>query len=579
MKNQGTVNRMLFYLKRYKLSMSIAIIGALGSVPLALLGPIYIGHAVDAIIGVGNVNFEEVIKNLVKLTVTIVLSGFLQWIMQWCTRSVSAKMAQQMRQEAFDKINASPLKNIDTTPHGDLVSRLVNDSDAVSEGVMQALTQLIPGIVTILMTIVMMLTLNIGIALIVIILTPLSLLFARFIAKRTSSNFRAQSVAQGKVSSIVNESITNEKLVRAFCAEEQKAEEFAKASEELFESNFKATFYSSVANPGTRFVNALVYAVVGVFGSILAINGGITVGGVSVFLTYANQYTKPFNQVSAVLTQIQGAIASAARLFKVIDWDIETPDLPDSISIDKCSGEVSASGVYFSYRKNEPLIRDFNLIAKPGMRIALVGPTGCGKTTIINLLMRFYEIDSGKISVDETSISAIKKDSLRGLYGMVLQETWLKRGTVKENIAYANPDATDDEIITASKNAYVHGFIKRLPHGYNTIIESGGTNLSAGQKQLLCIARIMLAKPDMLILDEATSNIDTRTEMLIQKALEKLMTGHTSFIVAHRLSTIENADLILVMRDGEIIESGTHKQLLSKKGFYEGLYKSQFAIT
>ncbi len=571
------VKRMLGYAKPYKLYFAGAIAGAVFGVLLTLLGPVLVGQAIDFIIEKGNVNFKGVITCLIWLGITGLGAAAMQWLLQVCTRNISALVAQQMRKDAFAAVNQSPIKQIDTHSHGDLVSRLVNDADAVAEGVMQGLTQLFPGIVTVVATLWVMFSLNFAIALVVVVATPLSILFARFVAKRTGKFFLAQSRSQGALSGYVGEMVRRQSLIQAFGYEDEALNEFEKLNQQYFENNFKATFYSSVSNPGARFVNALVYAAVAVFGAFLAVGGGITVGGLSVFLSYANQYTKPFNEISAVLTQIQGAFASAERLFEVIDWVPETPDAPAAQEPQTSKGEVTFTDVGFSYVKTRPLIQDFNLQTTPGQRIALVGPTGCGKTTLINLLMRFYEIDSGEILIDTIPIMDIKRGALRGLFGMVLQETWLKEATVRENIAYARPDAPIEEIIAAAKAAYAHSFIKRLPQGYDTVLESGGGNLSAGQKQLLCIARIMLAKPDMLILDEATSSIDTRTEMLIQKALEKLMQGHTSFIVAHRLSTIQNADLILVMDAGRIIEKGNHQQLLQAKGAYYKLYNSQFA--
>lgn len=575
---KNVLGRMLKYLAPHKKMLVASFISALLSVPLGLLGPVFIGRAVDAVVGQGNVDFAAVAHSLAMLAITALLSAFLQWVTQVYTRKISAYAAQEMRRQAFSRINKVPLKNIDTHAHGDLVSRLVNDADAVSEGFLQGMTQLFPGIITIAATIVFMLILSPAIALVVIVVTPLSILFAHLITLRTGKLFLQQNTTQGKVSGFVNEKVNNQALLRAFGYEEASENEFSGVNQEYYEANFKATWYSSIINPGTRFVNAVVYATVGVFGAISAIGGGITVGGLSAFLAYANQYTKPFNEITSVITQLQNAMAGAERLFEVIDWPVEPPDKAQAIAPVSCAGEVTAQEVYFSYSPERPLIRDFNLQAASGQRVALVGPTGCGKTTIINLLMRFYELNSGKILVDAKDITDIKRNSLRGMYGMVLQETWLKKATVRANIAYGRPNAREEEVVAAAKAAYAHSFIKRLPQGYETVIESGGGNLSAGQKQLLCIARIMLAKPDMLILDEATSSIDTRTEMLIQQALEKLMSGHTSFIVAHRLSTIQNADMILVMKDGQIVEQGNHSALLAKQGFYARLFNSQFAV-
>lgn len=576
--NNPTVSRMVQYILRYKKLMAGAVAGALLSVPLGLLGPVLVGRAVDGIIGQGYVDFALVLQTLVLLGVSAGGAALLQWLMLVCTRKISANAAQDMRREAFENLSKVPLARIDTHRHGDIVSRLVNDADAVSEGFLQALSQLVPGIVTIVATIIVMLLLNVPIALVVIVATPLSIVFARFVASRTSKMFRAQTQAQGLMSGYINEIVNNQSLVRSMGSEKLAEQAFAGLADEYYDANFKATFYSSVSNPGTRFVNALVYSAVGVFGAFYAMAGHITIGGLSVFLSYANQYTKPFNEVTSVLTQMQSAVASAERLFEVMDWQPQPADAEGAIAPAHCEGKVLAQDVYFAYTPSRPLIRGFDLHVKPGQRIALVGPTGCGKTTLINLLMRFYEVDSGEISVDGVPIQGMQRNALRRLYGMVLQETWLKMATVRENIAYACPSATQQEVEQAAKAAYAHSFIKRLPQGYDTVITPGGGNLSAGQKQLLCIARIMLAKPDMLILDEATSSIDTRTEMRIQKALERLMVGHTSFIVAHRLSTIQNADSIVVMNAGRIVEKGTHQQLLQANGFYAKLYASQFKV-
>lgn len=554
----------------------MALFFALFSVPLGLLAPVLIGRAIDAIVGVSDVDFQRVRQILLYLLGTVLAASLFTWLMQSLARRVSALVAQDMRKAAFGQISNAPLSYIDTHRHGDLVSRLVNDTDAVAEGLLQAISQLLPGIVTILSTIVLMVVLNVWIALVVIVITPLSIVFARFVGVRTSKYFRRQGDEQGRLSGFINEMVGNQPLAQALCFEEGAEEAFACHADAYFDANFKATFYSSVINPGTRFVNAIVYAAVAVFGAMYAVRGGITVGGLTIFLSYANQYTRPFNEVTAVLTQMQSAVASARRLFAVIDWEQELPDATDAIAPAHSAGHVAADQMYFSYSKDKQLIQDFTMEALPGKRIALVGPTGCGKTTIINLLMRFYEIDSGQIAVDGASIDRIARNALRGLYGMVLQETWLKQETVRANIAYARPEASFDEIQEAARTALAHNFIMRLPDGYDTVLELGGANLSAGQRQLLCIARIVLARPDMLILDEATSSIDTRTEIAIQRAMERLMEGHTSFIVAHRLSTIQSADMILVMNAGRIIERGTHEALLAGNGFYAKLFQSQF---
>lgn len=575
---KNTVRRLVGYVMPYKMNLLLSILGALIHVICTLLIPVIIGKAIDYIIGVGQVDFASVRFLLILLALSAIGAAVFQRIMLVCTRNISALAAQKIRQDAFESINISPLKTIDTHSHGDIVSRLVNDADAISEGLLQALTQLFPGVVTIIATIALMLMLNVGIALLVIFATPLSIIFARFIGSRTVRFFLEQSVAQGRMGGYVNEMISNRTLVASLGYEKTSEEEFNSINDEYYEGNFKATFYSSISNPGTRFVNALVYAAVGLLGALTAIGGGITVGSLSAFLSYANQYTKPFNEITSVLTQIQAAFASAKRLFEIVDWEHEHEDASNEVDPQTCEGMVKVQNVFFSYTKDNPLIHDLNLEARPGMHFALVGPTGCGKTTLINLLMRFYDIDSGEISIDGIPIREIKRSSLRGLYGMVLQDSWLKQATVRENIAYGRPDADIREIKEAAKLAYAHNFIMRLPKGYDTVLQSGGGNLSEGQKQLISIARIMLAKPKMLILDEATSSIDTRTEMLIQRALEKLMEGRTSFIVAHRLSTIQNADCILLMQAGRVVERGTHKELLEQNGFYARLYNSQFSI-
>lgn len=575
--NAKILARLLRYLAPYRVKLLLAFIAALFSVTLSLLGPVLVGQAIDSIASGGGVDFAAITRTLSLFLAATALSSLTAWIMQALSRTVSARAAQDMRRDTYARISSAPLSAIDTHRHGDLVSRLVNDADAVAEGFLQAISQLLPGVVTILTTIVVMCLLNLWIALVVIVLTPVSIVFARFVGTRTGRYFREQGDAQGAMSGFINETVGNLPLVQALGYEEGAAEAFSALAETYYNANFKATFYASAVNPGTRFVNALAYAAVGVFGAIYAVSGGITVGGLSVFLSYANQYTKPFNEITAVLTQVQNALASAGRLFAVMDWQTEPPDTADGFSPAEAAGRVTASHVRFGYDKTKPVIHDFTMDAMPGMRVALVGPTGCGKTTLINLLMRFYEIDGGEITVDGAPITRVRRDALRGRFGMVLQDTWLKRATVRENIAYGRPEATLDEVVAAAKAAYAHSFIQRLPNGYDTILSEGDTNLSSGQRQLLCIARVILTRPDMLILDEATSSIDTRTEIALQRVLENMMRGHTSFVVAHRLSTIQGADLILVMNGGRIVEQGTHEALLEKKGFYEKLFRSQFA--
>ena len=572
-----TIRRVMGYLAPYRGQLALGSACALCYVLFTLLGPVFIGRAVDCVLGPGEVDYRGVAFWLALLAASVLLASAFQWVTNVATRKISAWAANDMRREAFARINRVPLRYIDGHAHGDIVSRMVNDAEFVSEGILQALTQLLPGVATILGTLVIMAALNFAIAMVVVVVTPASIWFAGFVAKRTSHFFKAQSDAQGQLSGFVNEMVAGQDVVRAFGYEERCFARFDAISDEVYDTGLKSIFYSSITNPGTRFVNAIVYAAVVVFGAIAAVMGAISVGQLSSFLTYANQYTKPFNEVTGVITQLQSAVASAERLFAVIDAGPETPDAPGAKAPAGCEGAVDVEHVHFSYTPKVPLIEDFNLRVRPGQRIAIVGPTGCGKTTLINLLMRFYDVQKGAIRVDGVPVQDMKRSALRGLYGMVLQETWLKNATVRENIAYGRPDAPEEEIVAAARAAYAHSFIKRLPNGYDTVIAPGGGNLSAGQKQLLCIARIMLCQPDMLILDEATSSIDTRTEMLVQRAFEALMAGRTSFVVAHRLSTIQTADQILVMNAGHIVEQGTHEQLLAQGGFYAKLYYSQFA--
>lgn len=573
-----TAARILAYITPHRGYLALAFFSAVAQVVFTLLGPVLIGWAIDCIAGPGQVDYASILKYLGGAGVSLLLAGVFQWVMNVNTQKVASYAARDFRFDAFHKLNGAPLSYIDSHHHGDIIARLVTDADLVSDGLQQGMTQFLPGIVTILGTLIIMFVLNPLIAAAVVVITPLSVFFAGFIAKKSRSSFIKQAAAQGDMTAYINEMVANQTLVSAFGNEEKCLREFEVITQSYFDSGLKAQFYSSISNPGTRFVNGVVYAAVCVVGAFSVINGGLTVGQLSCFLTYANQYTKPFNEISGVVTQLQTGLTSARRIFEVIDLQPEQPDAPDALSPVSALGAVEARAVSFSYLPERPLIEHFNLQVRPGQKIAIVGPTGCGKTTLINLLMRFYEVNGGEITVDGIPVKKLRRDALRRLYGMVLQETWLQQATVRDNIAYARPGASMEEIEAAAKAAYAHSFIKRLPQGYDTVITPGGGNLSAGQKQLLCIARIMLAKPDMLILDEATSNIDTRTELLIQAAFEKLMKGRTSFVVAHRLSTIQSADVILVMRDGQIIEQGSHAALLAQGGFYRALYESQFAV-
>lgn len=574
---KSVVRRVLKYIKPYKGLLALAILSAIISVSLTLYIPVLTGNAIDNIIDKGNVNFENVLQIIIYIAVGVAGVAIFQWTMTYFTNVISYKTVRDLRRDVFCKFNDVPLSYIDTHSHGDLISRVINDVDAVGDGLSQMFLQLFSGIVTILGTMVFMFIIDWRIALAVIILTPLSLFVAAFIGKMTHNRFARQQQLQGDISSYVEEYVGNQRIVKAFSYEDRAFENFEKYNQELYTVGFKAQFAGALANPSTRFVNATVYAAVGIFGAITAIAGTLSVGQLSCFLTYANQYTKPFNEVTGVLTQLQTAIAAAGRVFDVLDAEDEPEDKPDSIKVENCKGNVKIENVNFSYVKDKPLITNFSLDVKSGSHIAIVGPTGCGKTTFINLLMRFYDTDSGKISVDGVDIKDMERDELRKLYGMVLQDSWLFCGTIMENLKYGNPNATDEEVIEAAKAAYAHSFIRRMPAGYDTMISEGGGNLSQGQKQLLCIARAMLSNPTMLILDEATSSIDTLTEIRVQKAFAKIMQGRTSFVVAHRLSTIKESDVILVMRDGNIIEQGTHDELLAKGGFYKNLYESQFA--
>lgn len=579
MKNKSVVSKILKKIKPYYGYLLLALLSAVISVSLTLCIPVLTGQAVDNIIDAGKVNFENILQILIYIAVGIVGVTVFQWIMNYFTNIISYKTVRDLRREIFDKFNSVPLSYIDSHPHGDLISRVINDVDAVGDGLTQMFLQLFPGIVTIVGTLIFMLMIDWRIALAVVILTPLSLFVAAFIGKLSHKRFSEQQLLQGEISSYVEEHVGNQRIVKAFSYENRAIADFEKLNTKLYDVGFKAQFAGALANPSTRFVNAMVYAAVGIFGALTAISGSLTVGQLSCFLTYANQYTKPFNEVTGVLTQLQTGIAAAGRVFEVLEAENEVPDSPKSPKISECKGNVKIENVSFSYIKEKPLIRNFSLDVKSGSKVAIVGPTGCGKTTFINLLMRFYETDSGKICIDGIDIKSLSRDNLRRQFGMVLQDSWLFCGTIMENLRYGNENATDEEIISAAKSAYAHSFIRRMPDGYNTVISEGGGNLSQGQKQLLCIARAMLTNPAILILDEATSSIDTLTEIRVQKAFAKMMKGKTSFVVAHRLSTIKESDVILVMKDGNIIEQGNHEELLKKGGFYSTLYNSQFAAT
>lgn len=575
------LKRLLQYTKPYTFFLIGALVSAVINISLTLYGPILIGHAIDNVIGVGNINRPAMVNTLLLLGGTIVLSAIFQWIMAYCTNKLTYKTVRDLRIQAYQKINSLPLKYIDGHPHGDIISRIVNDVDQVSDGLLQGFTQLFTGVVTIIGTLVFMLTISPVITIVVVLVTPLSLFVASFIAKISHKMFVEQQAMQGELSGYVEEFISGQKVVKTFHYEDRSQKQFEEMNARLYNCGVKAQFYSALSNPSTRFVNGVVFTSVAVIGSVCAITGRpthLTIGQISSFLSYANQYTKPFNEVTGVITQIQTAFASAQRLFALLDEQPQKPDASDALEIEHCEGNVEVKNLSFSYNPKVKLIQNMNLTAHKGNRIAIVGPTGCGKTTIINLLMRFYDADSGTIEVDGIDVRNITRSSLRSMYGMVLQDSWLFLGTVRDNIAYGTINATEEEIIAAAKSAHAHSFIMRLPNGYDTVISEDGSNISQGQRQLLCIARVMLADPPMLILDEATSSIDTRTEIRIQKAFNKMMEGRTSFIVAHRLSTIKEADMILVMNKGNIIEQGTHQELLDKNGFYANLYNSQFAL-
>ncbi len=579
MKNKSTIKRILDYIGRYKWGVLLSLCLAAVTVVTTLYAPILIGDGVDLILEAGKVDFQGLRQVLGKMAAVITVTAVSQWLMNHINNKITYHVAEDIRTKAFGHLENLPLKYIDSHPSGDIISRIIADIDQFSEGLLMGFTQLFTGVLTILGTLGFMFYVNAWIALVVVCVTPVSLLVAGYIARKTYVMFKHQSETRGELTGLIDEMLGSQKVVQAFGYEEDAQERFETINERLRGYSLRATFFSSITNPATRFVNGLVYASVGVAGAYAAVNGLLSVGKLSSFLSYANQYTKPFNEISGVVTELQNALASAARVFALIDEEPLVPEDADAVDLKEAKGNVELRKVYFSYNPDVPLIENFNLKVESGQRIAIVGPTGCGKSTIINLLMRFYDVDSGCVEVDGYDIRHITRRSLRAGYGMVLQETWLKSGTIRENIAYGKPDAGEEEIVRAAKEAHAHSFIKRMPDGYDTVITEDGGNLSQGQKQLLCIARVMLSLPPMLILDEATSSIDTRTEIRIQKAFARMMEGRTSFIVAHRLSTIREADVILVMKDGCIVEQGDHETLLKKGGFYARLYNSQFAVT
>lgn len=574
-----TLKRILGLIRPYWWMAALILLFAVITVAATLYGPILIGQGVDLIIGKGNVDFAGLRSLILQFLLMIAVTGISQWLMSLMTNRITYQVVRDMRVQAFNRMEELPLKYMDNHQPGDALSRIITDVEQFSDGLLMGFTQLFTGVLTIIGTLCFMLTLDLATTVLVVCLTPLSFFVAGFIAKRTYTMFKLQSETRSEMTSLVEEMVGNEKIVQAFSYEERAEERFAGINERLRVCGIRALFFSSLTNPATRFINGLVYAGVGVLGALKAITGTISVGDLSAFLTYANQYTKPFNEISGVVTELQNALACAQRLFAFIDEPPVTPDDDDAVVLEKGKGRVEFDQVGFSYDPKVPLIENLNLKVEPGQRIAIVGPTGCGKTTLINLLMRFYDVNTGTLKIDGTPIGHITRNSLRANFGMVLQETWLKAGTIHENIAYGRPDASREEVVEAAKRVHAHSFISRLPQGYDTVIAEDGGNISQGQKQLLCIARVMLMHPPILILDEATSSIDTRTEMKVQRAFEELMKGRTSFIVAHRLSTVRNADRILVMKDGKIIESGRHEELLEQNGFYKQLYESQFAAT
>lgn len=578
-KNKGTLKKVFSYIGKYKYFLILSMFFAAVTVGLTLYAPILVGKAIDCIIGKGNVDFVNMKSILIKIAVIVVLTALIQWLMNVCNNKITYNVSRDLRKKAFEKIEILPFSYIDTHSKGDIVSRVITDVDQLSDGLLMGFTQFFTGVITIIGTLAFMLSVNVFITIVVVVVTPLSFFIARFIAKKTFNMFSLQSKTRGEQTSFIDEMISNQKVAEAYSMNEENKARFDKINDDLAKYSLKATFFSSITNPATRFVNSIVYAAVALFGAIMAVKGNITVGILSCFLSYANQYTKPFNEISSVVTELQNAIACAARVFELIEETPETPDKADATELENVNGKVEIKNLYFSYNPDKELLKNVNINVEPGKTVAIVGPTGCGKTTLINLLMRFYDPNKGVISVDEVNTQDVTRQSLRQNFGMVLQDTWLKSGTIADNIRLGKTDATDDEIIEAAKKAHAHSFIKRLPDGYKTKIGEDGGSLSQGQKQLLCITRLMLCPPPMLILDEATSSIDTRTEIKIQKAFNTLMKNRTTFIVAHRLSTIQNADLILVMNNGNIIEQGTHVSLYAQKGFYYNLYNSQFSKT
>ncbi len=576
--NKETMKRVLKYIRKYTPALVLSLLLAGLTVLLTLYIPILTGNAVDLIIGEGQVDMPDIFAIMKKIAIVMIITAVGQWVMNTCNNYITYHVIRDIRTDAFAKLEILPLKYLDAHAYGDIVSRVIADVDTFADGLLMGFTQLFTGVLTILCTLGFMLVTNVPITLVVVCITPVSFLVAKFIATKTYSMFKEQSETRGEQTSLIEEMIDNQKIVNTFSRGEAVKSKFGEINGRLQKCSLKAIFFSSITNPATRFVNSLVYAGVGVFGALVAIKGGISVGRLSCFLSYANQYTKPFNEISGVVTELQNAFVCAGRIFDLIDEEPQVPDAADARVLEDAQGNVDLKNVYFQYVPEKKLIQNFNLQVKPGQRVAIVGPTGCGKTTVINLLMRFYDVNSGSIQVDGTDIRDITRGSLRTNYGMVLQETWLRSGTIRDNICMGKPDATEEEIIAAAKASHAHSFIKRLPQGYDTVITEDGGSLSQGQKQLLCITRVMLCLPPMLILDEATSSIDTRTEIKIQNAFAKMMEGRTSFIVAHRLSTIQSADVILVMKDGNIIEQGNHETLLAQGGFYANLYNSQFAV-